>query len=211
MGKKQNRNADTFEQARNILAAHRAAASKDIEATLKDKGKFAFVESTFTGMQGFGVDFKVLFGLPQKQVKRAIQMVNAITEKNYRNIDATSACGLYALHLSPDAALSYDTLHYAIGGVVRAEGASGDLKGVSRSRLARMFSKVGQNTVSTQKSRSWGDNGFCDALGMTSAAHRTQDRVVSLNREHPLVQAFVSLVDSATEQQIDEIGGEKSE
>jgi hypothetical protein len=206
-----NKNGDTYAEARAVLTAHRAAASKDIEAVLRDKGKFAFVESTFVAMKDYGIDFKTLFSLPQKQVKRAIQMVNAITEKNYKNIDATTACGLYALHLSPEGALSYDSLHVLIAGYARVDGATGDTKGVSRARLAKMFARVGANTVSTQKSRTWGDNGFCDALGATAAKHKTHDRMVQLNREHPLVTAFVSLVESATMGQLEEIGGEKSE
>jgi hypothetical protein len=206
-----NKNGDTYAQARKLIEGHRNAQSKDIEAVLKDKGKFAFVESTFEAMKGYGLDFKVLFALPQKQIKRAVQMVNAITEKNYKHVDATTACGLYALHLAPEGALSYDSLHYLIAGMVRTDGATGDVKGVSRARLGKMFAKVGANTVSTQKSRTWGDNGFCDALGATTAKHKTHDRMVSLNREHPLVTAFVTLVETATDAQLSEIGGEPAE
>jgi hypothetical protein len=203
----QNVNAVTFAQGIAALRAHYNAGSKDIQAVLSGRGKFGYTEQIHAAMIAHGVNPLELFELPQKQVKRAVQMVHAIVTKTYRDIDATTACGLYALNLSPDDALSFDTLHLLIAGIARTDGATGDTKGVQRSRLARMFSRVGVNTVSTQKSRSWGDNGFCQALGVTFAPVRTQDRVVTLNREHPLTVAFLRMVDGATDAQIDQIGG----
>lgn len=201
----------TFAHGIAALRAHYNAGSKDIQAVLSGRGKFGYTEQIHAAMVAHSVDPLELFALPQKQVKRAVQMVHAIVTKTYKDIDATTACGLYALNLSPDDSLTFDTLHFLIAGMVRTDGATGDVKGVQRSRLGKMFAKVGINTVSTQKSRSWGDNGFCQALGVTFAPVRTQDRVVTLNREHPLTVAFLKMVDGATDAQIAQIGGDKGE
>lgn len=195
-----------YAQALQALKNHPAVASKDIEACLKGTGKFAYTEKVHAAMVTYGIDPEVVFALPQKAVKRAIQMVGAVYHQQYAAVDATTACGTYALHLAPGHELCYDSLHFLIGGIARVEGATGDTKGVSRAKLARLFARVGVNTVSTQKSRTWGDNGFAQALGMTWAPTRTQGRVVTLNPEHPLVRAFVALIDKGTDAQIDQIG-----
>jgi hypothetical protein len=206
-------NASTTTYARGIalLNAHPARASADISAVLNPRSAFGFVEKTAQAFDRFGIDADIVFSLPQKQVKRAVQMVNAVVSGTYDKIDATTACGLYALRLSPDNALEYDALHLLISGVVRKEDSLIDQKGVSRSILRRLFARVGANTVSTQKSRSFGNNGFCDALGMTGATHGKVNRMVDLNPAHPLTVAFFEMVDKANPAQIDAIGGGKGE
>ena len=198
----------TFAQALGALRTHKGAGTPDIAAVLKGTGKFGYTEALHAlAVKTYKVDVFNLFQLPQKQVKRAVQFIGAAAGSDYHHFDATTACGLYALHLAPNNELSFDSLHFLIAGIARAEGAGGDTKGVQRSKLARMFAKVGVNTVSTQKSRSFGNNGFCDHLGITGATHGTKDRIVSLNTGHPLVVKFLSMIDKGTDSQIDSIGG----
>lgn len=202
----------TFAQALGALRTHKGASTPDIGAVLKGTGKFGYTEALHSlATKTYGIDVLNLFQLPQKQIKRAVQFIGAAASTDYHNFDATTACGLYALALAPQNELSFDSLHFLIAGIARAEGAGGDTKGVQRSKLARMFARVGVNTVSTQKSRSFGNNGFCDHIGMTCAMHGTKDRVVTLNVDHPLVIKFLSMIDKGTDAQIDSIGGVKGE
>jgi predicted ThiF/HesA family dinucleotide-utilizing enzyme len=197
----------TFAQSLAALRAHPAVSSRDIQACLKSTGAFAFTEQVHNTMVQYSIDPLEVFALPQKAVKRAIQFAHAVRIGDYKNVDATTACGLYALKLAPEQSFDYDTLHFLIAGVARVDGAGGDTKGVQRSKLARLFSRVGVNTVSTQKSRSFGDNGFCQALGITFAPTRTQNRTVTLNENHPLVIEFCAMIDRATTAQLDTIAG----
>lgn len=204
--------ATTYADGVALLRKHYNVTSKDIQTVLAGKSpKFGYNEKVHAQLIALGIDPADVFTLQQKAIKRALQFVHATLTGDYRAVDATTACGTLALYLSPDHALEYDALHELIGGIARTEGASGNLKGVSRAKLAKMFARVGVNTVSTQKSRTWGDGGFAQALGMTFAPTRTKGRTVTLNTDHPLTVRFLAMIDRATDAQIDQIGGKNEE
>ncbi len=130
----------------------------------------------------------------------------AIRHEQYGQIDRTTACVLLALHLAGDFPLTAGALwEIATGGKVKSEGMGENRRGVSVRTIRRMMGAVGVSTVGTQLSRSVGRNGFLQMSGATMGEPGKVNQAVTLNRAHPMVRAFVALIDKGTEGQIAEM------
>jgi hypothetical protein len=204
-------NAITYTQALQALRAHRAADTADIGAVLKGKGKFALTEQVFNmGAREFGVDWEIIFSLPQKQIKRTTQTVGALVTGQLSDFDASYLGVILALYIAPARALRYEELLQLVTGFIRDQGTAGDVRGIPRSKLARLLKRtVKPSTFATKLSGSCGNNGVFDTLGVTGAPHGTKNREVYLNENHPMVKKVARLVGLMTDGQIEQIGGEE--
>lgn len=204
----------TFHARIAQLKAHPKAKDGDIAAVLKGTGRFALTLDISKEFDKLGIDTGALFAptAPVKSIKRAVQYVGAIAAKRYYDIDRTSAIIVLGAHQAGDYQLHTDALAYLATGKTMGKDAP-DTRGVSRQTLARLIGAVGVNTVQTQLSRSVGKAGFMQILGMTYGEPGKQNRAITIHRDNALVKAFLSLIEGATQGQIDElvtgkVGGE---
>lgn len=189
------------------LRAHKGASTPDILPLFKDKGAFCFTEKTYHEGEKLGVDFSLVFDLPQKQVKRTTQLINALSAGDYKNIDYTHARILCAMRLAGSYDLTTDAVTALAAGVI---GDGINTRGISRSAINALFSKShGLSTVQTKVSNSTGKNGIYQALGVTWAAPGERNHSISLNPDSPIVKRFFALLDNATAGQLGELVGEK--
>ena len=198
----------SYAQAIDALKAHKGAATNDIACVLNaDNIKYGFTESTLKEGQKRGIDWSVICKLPQKQVKRTTQLVNALASKNYANLDYTHARELIALREAKEYGLTTKAL------VVMTAGArSGDInnRGISLSRIDKLMSaKHGITTTPAKTSNSTGKTGIFTVMGMTSAKQGEQNHNVTLNEKSPMVQWFFTVLDAATDGQIVDMGAPK--
>lgn len=198
----------SYAQAIDALKAHKGAATNDIACVLNaDNIKYGFTESTLKEGQKRGIDWSVICKLPQKQVKRTTQLVNALASKNYANLDYTHARELIALREAKEYGLTTKAL------VVMTAGArSGDInnRGISLSRIDKLMSaKHGITTTPAKTSNSTGKTGIFTVMGMTNAKQGEQNHNVTLNEKSPMVQWFFTVLDAATDGQIVDMGAPK--
>lgn len=191
-------------------------SAKDVDAMTRGKGFFYLDEKSAgylaqTGIkpetlaQIFPADGKINPKVP----KRFIQLVNGLHAASYKNIDATTARALIALRVA-GGTLNRDALHNLLTGKIKVEGVSPETRGVGVRGLDRLVGRIGRGTVETQLSRSFGVNGFCGILGMTSTAG-AQNFAVTLNPDAVFSRRFFALIDNATEGQLDELFGGEDE
>jgi hypothetical protein len=205
-------NLDRLVSAQIAKTGTQGAAGKDIEVMLSAKNTpTQFTESVSAQIDAWGIDGEKIFSpsVNPKVSKRMVQFVAAVQGKTYKNVDRTSACIVLALHLAGDFNLTTEALReIATGGKVR-EGGGADRRGVSVRTVQRLLGAVGTGTIDTQLSRSVGKNGFLNASGATTGEPGV-NHTVKLNRSHPMVQAFISMIDGATSGQLDEMIKDKA-
>lgn len=198
----------SYAQAIDALKAHKGAATNDIACVLNaDNIKYGFTESTLKEGQKRGIDWSVICKLPQKQVKRTTQLVNALASKNYANLDYTHARELIALREAKEYGLTTKALV-----VMTAGSRSGDIntRGISLSRIDKLMSaKHGITTTPAKTSNSTGKTGIFTVMGMTIAKQGEQNHNVTLNEKSPMVQWFFTVLDAATDGQIIDMGAPK--
>lgn len=154
------------------------------------------------------VDGIFAIGINPKVPKRFVQFVNAVSAGDYTKIDRTSAKGIYALMLAGEFSLCRKALAALVSRYQR-EGVSENTRGISMMTLSKLFKgDVGANTVETQISRTFGENGFAQQAGLTFGNPKTQNREFWVNLDSPLVKRFESLIQKATDKQIESIGSE---
>lgn len=200
-------NNATFSQALATLRTHKGmtAPANDIRKLFNANTKFSFDEKCFSFGVAFGVSFDTVFSLPQKQVMRAIQLINALGTASYENLDYTHARILCAMKLAGSYDLNTDAI-IALAGATRSD--TVNTRGISYSALNTMFRKThGSTTIQTKMSNSTGKNGFFQQLNMTFAAPGEINHTVSLNDEHPMIQRFFQLINSGTTGQLESMSG----
>lgn len=178
------------------------------ESKAGDKSPFYFSEDVNAQIDAWGLNVDAVFSpsVNPKVTKRFIQFVSAVYRKSYGKIDRTTACILLGLHLAGDFPLTSGALwEIATGGKVKNEGMGEDRRGVSVQTIKRMMGAVGVSTVGTQLSRSVGKNGFLQLVGATAGEPGKVNQSVTLNRAHPMVTAFINMIDKGNEGQIDEL------
>lgn len=184
-------------------------AGKDLEKMLTDeRSVFFFSEHVNAQIDAWGLDVSQVFSpsVNPKVTKRFVQFVGAVQRGEYKNIDRTTACILLGLHLAGDFPLTADALwSIGTGGRVKTEGVSPETRGVSTRTVARLVGSVSHRTIGTQLSRSVGKNGFLQLVGATKGEPGKVNQVVSLNRAHPMVTAFIDMIGKATEGQLSEL------
>lgn len=188
-------------------------AGADLDKILNDeRSAFFFSAAIDKQVNDWGIDASGIFSttVNPKVTKRFVQFVGAVQRKDYSKIDRTTACILLGLHLAGDFPLTADALYeIGTGGKVKSEGMSADRRGVSVRYVSRLVGAVSPKTIDTQLSRSVGKNGFLQLAGATTGEPGKRNQSVTLNRAHPMVKAFIEMIDRATEGQIDEMIGDK--
>lgn len=167
-----------------------------------------FSEAINAKIDALSLDVGAIFSptINPKVTKRFVQFVGAVTHEDYSEIDRTTACILLGLHLAGDFPLTSGALwEIATGGSVKQEGMGEERRGVSVRTIKRMMGSVGVSTVGTQLSRSVGKNGFLQLVGATFGEPGKTNRPVTLNRAHPLVTSFLTMIEKGTEGQISEM------
>lgn len=201
----------TFATRRAVLESHRlAATSADIDAVLhKEKSDFYFSQAVSDTIDRLGIDTAQIFATDRnpKVIKRFIQFIHALNAKQYKSIDVTSATIIYALHLAGENPLTTDALHY-VGAGLKSGKVSPETRGVSAQTVRKLFGRVGLSTIPTQASRTVGRNGYLQLCGATTGEPGKKNQNVKLNAAHPLIVEFFSVMNRATQGQIDEMVGE---
>lgn len=196
-----------------LQAASGADAGRDVHNMLGNSAKgmnhnHFFSEEINAQIDGLGLSVDSLFSTScnPKATMRFVQFIGAVHHEQYAQIDRTTACVILALHLAGDFPLTTGALwEVATGGKVKSEGMGENRRGVSTRTVARLIGSVGVGTIETQLSRSVGKNGFLQAVGATTGEAGKQNRPVTMNRSHPLVQAFIALIDKGSDAQISEM------
>lgn len=189
------------------LLTHKGANTPDIKALFNENSCFAFTEKTHSEGVKLGVDFELVFDLPQKQIKRTTQLVNALSSGDYKNIDYTHARILCAMRLAGSYDLTTDAITALAAGVINP---SANTRGIARGAVNALFAKShGLSTVQTKVSNSTGKNGIYQALGVSFAAPGERNHTVTMNNDSPIVKRFFDLIDRATVGQLEELTGTK--
>lgn len=207
-------NTTTYKHLIDVLTARAAVtpgAAKDLARVLNpENALYGFTEACMLKGQELGFDWEVIFSLPQKQIFRATQFINALLSGIPANFDYTHARILCAMRLAGSYDLNTDAIiHLTAGSRVTGDA---NLRGVTSSAVNRMFAlshKLG--TVQTKISNMTGKNGFSQITGMTFGEPSKQNHALSLNLEHPAVVAFFAVIDNATAGQIDAMSEGKGE
>lgn len=194
----------SFKTALKLIDAHPKAATPDIEA-LKKPGKFEYTERVHEYFVENEIDLKKFLALPQKQVKRGVQFLGAILHDGIQNFDATHARVLIAMRAAGVYKLQRDAI------IVLAAGKrvhNANTRGITKAQIDALFARThGISTVKSKVSNSIGKNGFYSLFGITSKEN--SETVFALNAESPLLKAFYSKIDNASESTLREMSGEK--
>lgn len=189
------------------LRALKCAATPDILPLFTETSVFAYTLKTHTEGVKLGVDFEMVFNLPQKQIKRTTQLINALTSGDYKNIDFTHARILCAMKIAGSYDLTTDAIIALAAGIIAP---TVNTRGISRGAINALFAKShGLTTVQTKMSNSTGKNGIFQALGVSWAPPGERNHAVTLNLDSPIVKRFFDLIDRATTGQLSEIVGAK--
>jgi hypothetical protein len=189
------------------LRALKCATTPDILPLFKENSVFAFTQKTFEEGVKLGVDFEMVFNLPQKQIKRTTQLVNALSSGDYKNIDYTHARILCAMKIAGSYDLTTDAIIALAAGVMSPDV---NTRGITRGAVNALFERShGLSTVQTKMSNSTGKNGIFQAMGVTWGAPGERNHSVTLNLDSPIVKRFFDLIDRATTGQLSEIVGAK--
>ncbi len=183
---------------------HTEGAEKDLAKCIDANDlKYGFTESTMVEGEKLGIDWELVWSLPQKQIFRTTQLVNALTSATYKNLDHSHARILIAMHLAGAHDLTTDAV------IKLAAGKRSDAvntRGVSVSAVNTLFAMShGESTVKTKVSNSVGVNGIFQALGVSFADPRKQNHPITLNTEHPIFKRFLHLINVATVGQLVEM------
>lgn len=190
----------SYTQLVAILKAHKGATSDDIAPMFGDRSCFAFTQTTCDYGHALGVDWAMVFALPQKQIKRTAQLINALQIADYKNIDYTHARILIAMRLAGEFELTTDALT-ALAANKRSE--SVNTRGVNFSAVNALFARShGVSTVRAKVSNSTGKNGIYQVLGVTWAIPGERNHSIALNPDSLVVKRFFALLDSATTSQL---------
>lgn len=205
-------NSSTFTARRSMIQARADAhfaekgeTNADLDKVLNSpRAACFFTEKMNAQIDAWGVDTSGVFGIdaPVKGIMRFCQFAYAVSAESYTDCDTTTATIIYALHLSGSGELNRDALTY-LAARIRDTGATNvNTKGVSRTKLAKLFGTKNVSTVCTQLSRSLGKNGFLVRTGAVSTTG-SKNAATQLVPTHPMVRAFMHMFEKGTEAQID--------
>ena len=176
------------------------------QSVLKNSPKFAFTLQTAQEIQTLGFDNDAVVGFlgsaNQKQHKRFIQFLNALSQGMISGHDKSHARIYLALYANGNAALrTYNTTR--IAGNVRLN--NDGIDQALRERVNKLFTKGnhGLSTVLSKQSNLTGQNGYAELLGLTMSEGYGHNRPVWLNREHKAIKKFITQIERATEGQLD--------
>lgn len=197
----------SYSQALDILRAHPAVQTPDIQACFKPSSQHFYSETMHAWAIEKGLDIAHMFKLPQKQVKRFTQFLGVMVTGEVTKIDSSHARIVCAMHLAGSYKLTTDAI------ITLAAGKrSGDVntRGVSVSAINRIFAKSQSiETVKAKVSNSTGKNGFFQMLGMTYAEPSKRNHEVTLIDSHPFTLRFLELINTASAAQIDAMMGDE--
>lgn len=192
----------TYPEALALLNAHPARGTPDIAACFNPRSNHFFSEKTHNAGVALGFEWATIFKLPQKQIKRATQFINAINEGISTGFDKTHARLLIAMREAGQYKLTTDALH-----ALAANARKGDVntRGVGLGRINAKFKEHHSvSTVPTKTSNSIGKNGFMTVCGMVTSDHK-QNNEVLLNADSAAVKRFFAVIDGMTENQLSDL------
>lgn len=177
-------------------------AAKDLARVLDVTNlQYGFTESTMVEGEKCGIDWEVVWSLPQKQIFRTTQFINALVSGNRLHLDYTHARILCAMRLAGSYDLTTDAVQHLAAGT---HSAAVNTRGVTSGAVSRMFTQSHKmNTVKTKVSNMTGVNGWSQVCGLTFADPRKQNHTISLNLDHEISKRFFALIDASTVGQID--------
>lgn len=195
-------NVAAYAHALSLLNAHPARNTPDITPCFKPSSPHFFSQKTHDAGVAMGFEWALIFKLPQKQVKRTTQFVNAINEGISTGFDKTHARLLIAMREAGQYKLCTDALKALASNVRR-----GDIntRGVGLGSINAKFKGFHKiSTVPTKTSNSIGKNGFMSVAGMVTSDHKNNNEVL-LNANHAAVKRFFQVIDGMTENQLSDL------
>jgi hypothetical protein len=184
-----------------VLKSHRAVASDDISGMVLKPTctRYYFSESTCNAANTYDIDMSLMFTLPQKQIKRVCEYLNACVSGLLSGYDRTHARILIATRLGGEYDLTTDAIHCLAAGM-----RSGlvNTRGITLGQInASKVSAQGMGTVTSKTSNSLGANGFMKHAGMVWS-DGTRNNAVSVNTAHAALVRFYAIVDGSTDAQV---------
>lgn len=199
----------SFASAQALMNAHPAADTPDMQAVIKGAGVYGYCEKTHNFALSLGLDVAAILTNKQKQVKRAVQLLNCIRDGLVSNLDYTHtrillamrAAGTYNLNTDAIAALAANKIKPGI-----------ETRGVTRSQINHLFKfSHGESTVLSKVSNSVGKNGYMNVLGIVERKGAKNAEII-FNPAHGVAAKFFAMIDSATDGQLQALAekGEKT-
>lgn len=198
----------SFAAAQALLNAHPAAETPDMQAVIKGTGVYGYDEKTHNFALSLGLDVAAILSNKQKQVKRAVQLLNCIRDGLVSNLDYTHtrillamrAAGTYSLNTDAIAALAANKIKPGV-----------ETRGVTRSQINHLFKfSHGESTVLAKVSNSIGKNGYMNVLGIVERKGAKHAEII-FNPLHGVAAEFFKMIDNATDGQLQALAekGEK--
>ena len=198
----------TFAAAQALMGAHPAVETPDMQAVIKGTGIYGYDEKTHEFALSLGLDVAAILTNKQKQVKRAVQLLNCIHSGLVSNLDYTHtrillamrAAGTYSLNTDAIAALAANKIKPGI-----------ETRGVTRSQINHLFKfSHGESTVLSKVSNSVGKNGYMKVLGIVERKGAKNAEII-FNPAHGVAAKFFAMIDQATDGQLQALAekGEK--
>ena len=191
------KNAFSFADAIATLSAHYNVTSDDMQAILNPLNvNYGYTEHVHAkALELVGEALPGMLKLPQKQIKRFVQMVNALTVGIPSQCDFTHARLLLSLRAAGEFALNRDAVHALTSNTISPDA---NTRGITRGAINQLFDlHHGASTVETKISNSAGKNGYMTVLGMVQSKG-ARNAELTLNHEHPVTRAFFAMIDGAT-------------
>ena len=147
----------------------------------------------------------ILGSLPQKQVMRFTQCINALNQGLITKWDKTHARIILALYANSKGTRTTQIARVS----ANLRKGTDDTDQALRERVNALFSGNHDiTTVLSKLSNFAGKNGYAQILGLTCSEGFGHNRVVHLNEGAPLVQKFLKQIKSATDGQLKELMGD---
>ncbi|WP_199155626.1 hypothetical protein [Chromobacterium sp. ASV23] len=184
--------------AQPTTRAHYDSENKnpDIACCFEKQSSVHFLRATTCDMLlSMGFEAKgfadALVSVPQKQIKRATQFLNALDAGDISLADKTSVVLLCTATRFENRLPKTELAYYALTG--KGDENTSDLThGIGFQKLFKTFATTCAGTATTQTSRSQGKNGFFHLLDMT--AHDSEGNTV-INIGSPLVAKFAQVAE----------------
>ena len=207
-------NAQTFfGSCINALKSHEAytySPTDDVRKLVDGKSTtYQFTISTAGEILDNGLDadltLQVLQHLPQKQVMRFTQCINATNQGLITKWDKTHARIILALYANSKGTRTTQIARIS----ANLRKGTDDTDQALRERVNALFKGNHDiTTVLSKLSNFAGKNGYAQILGLTCSEGFGHNRVVHLNEGAPLIQKFLKQIKGASDGQLRELMGE---
>ena len=198
----------TFEAAQALMNAHPAANTPDMQAVIRGAGIYGYDEKTHNFTLSLGLDVAAILTNKQKQVKRAVQLLNCIRGGLVSNLDYTHTRILLAMRAAGTYSLNTDAITSLAANKIMP---GVETRGVTRGQINHLFKMSHSiDTVKSKVSNSIGKNGYMNVLGIVERRGAKNAEII-FNPAHGVAAKFFAMIDSATDGQLQALAekGEK--